>query len=115
MPFCVLPPITLFGPIRLPNVLPVRCTPFCPFAIVIEPVRSVPIMLFDTSVPARFLLNSSMPLSALPERTLLLMMFGCRSCSTVARLAEKLLMSAALTGCTGSALFNAFSAEVSTN
>ena len=115
MPLWVLPAITLFGPIRLPNVLPTRCTPLWPFAIAAVPVELVPIMLFDINVAARVLLNSSMPLSALPEMTLSLIVFGCRFTSTPARLVEKLLMSTALSGCTGSALLRLPNAVVSTN
>ena len=91
----MLPLMVLPGPIKLANVEPVRRMPDLPFAIAMSPVRSVPIMLPEMMVAARFWLNSSMPLLPLPEITLFKILTGSVNVtSEVTNWLEKLEMSA---------------------
>ena len=54
MPCPVLPLMTLFGPIKLPNGEPTMFTPEPPLATAKLPLTSVPIILPDAITPARF-------------------------------------------------------------
>ena len=98
MPSPVLPLMTLFGPIKWPNVSPERRMPEPPLAMAMLPVMSVPILLLTTVTAVRFWLKISMPFNVLPEITLPLINTGFSEASAVARLLWNALICDASTG-----------------